>query len=137
EAEDLAQETNVTLWEKRAEYDPEQSFRSWAFKIGFLKAQNHRRKRERQLSREIPDERLLAEISARGIERQSREQDDENRFVALRECLDRLSGKHRHLIKRRFFEEVSLERLSSVAGINRNAMAQRLFRIKSSLIKCV
>lgn len=130
-AEDLTQETSVILWRKRAEFDPEGNFKAWAFRIAFLQAQNFRRKEGRRLRLELPlDEtfnRLAAPLPAVGTKNRD----------ALLHCLDRLPEDHRELLLRRYQDGDSLELLSSQESTNRNALAQKLFRLKKALIICI
>lgn len=136
-AEDLTQETSLILWEKRDEYDPSRSFRSWAFRIGFLQAQNYRRKQRRIQERELPGDELFEQIADTMADRHGRDDDEDARHQAMIQCLGKLNGPHRNLVLSRYRDERSLEQLSAEAGINRNAMAQKLFRLKRTLLRCI
>lgn len=52
EADDLAQETFVFVWERMVRYDPERSFRAWLFGIAWRKHRQSRRGWARLLARE-------------------------------------------------------------------------------------
>ncbi len=52
EADDLAQDTFVFVWEKIDRYDPSQSFRAWLFGIAWRKYRQSRRGWARLLARE-------------------------------------------------------------------------------------
>ena len=136
-AEDLTQETCIVLWEKRGEYDPRGDFRAWAFRIAFLRTQNFRRKLARREKREIPDEGLLETIADVATERHGHDLHDEDRRDALLLCLGKLPEPQREVVLSRYQDGVSLEQLSTEAGTNRNAMAQKLFRLKRTLLRCV
>ena len=136
-SEDLTQEVSLILWEKREEYDPSGDFRAWAFRIAFLQAQNFRRKMARQNLREMPGDELFEQIAEVTTDRHGRGALEENRQTAVITCLGKLRDAHRDLVLRRYQDEHSLEQLSSEAGINRNAMAQKLFRLKRTLLNCV
>jgi RNA polymerase sigma-70 factor (ECF subfamily) len=136
-SEDLTQEVSLILWEKRDQYDPSGDFRAWAFRIGFLQAQNYRRKMARQNYRELPGDELFEQIAETTTERHGRDDQEEKRQTAVVTCLGKLRESHRNLVLRRYQDEQSLEQLSSEAGMNRNAMAQKLFRLKRTLLNCV
>ncbi len=136
-SEDLTQEVSLILWEKREEFDPRGDFRAWAFRIAFLQAQNFRRKTARQQSRELPGDELFEQIAEVASERHGLDDKEDLRQRAVLTCLGKLREAHRELVLRRYQEEHSLEQLSSEAGINRNAMAQKLFRLKRTLLNCV
>ena len=136
-ADDLAQETCLVLWEKREQFDPSGNFRAWAFRIAFLQAQNHRRRVTRQQSRELPGDELFERIADTASERHVCGELEERRQNALVNCLKKLNEAHRDLVLSRYQDGTSLEQLSLAADLNRNAMAQKLFRIKTSLARCV
>ncbi|MDF1824728.1 MAG: sigma-70 family RNA polymerase sigma factor [Verrucomicrobiales bacterium] len=136
-AEDLTQEVSLLLWKKRDQFDPRGDFRAWAFRIAFLQAQNFRRKVSLQHDREVPGDDLFEHIAEVTQERHGRDDLEESRHAAVVTCLGKLRKNHRDLILRRYQDEHSLEQLSSEAGINRNAMAQKLFRLKRTLLGCV
>ncbi len=136
-AEDLAQETCLVLWRKRDEFDTGGNFQAWAFRIAFFVAQNHRRKMARQRSREIPGDELLDRIAEIATQVHARHDAEDRRRSALRHCLSKLSAPHRDLVLSRYLDGTSLADLSNAAEINRNAMAQKLFRIRKSLARCL
>ena len=136
-AADLAQETCLVLWEKRETFDPTGDFRAWAFRIAFLQTQNYRRKLARRQSRELPGDELFDRIAAVATESHGQSDLEEARHAALLTGLKKLSEAHRDLLLSRYQDGTSLEHLSSEARLNRNAMAQKLFRIKQTLLRCV
>ncbi|MCB1205269.1 MAG: sigma-70 family RNA polymerase sigma factor [Verrucomicrobiae bacterium] len=136
-ADDLAQETCLVLWEKREQFDPSGDFRAWAFRVAFLQAQNHRRRVARRKNRELPGDELFDRIADVAIERHGRDEFEERRHNALLGCLRKLREPHRDLLLSRYQDGTSLEHLSNEAGLNRNAMAQKLFRIKTTVARCV
>lgn len=136
-ADDLVQETSLVLWQKWAEFDPSGDFRAWAFRVAFLQAQNHRRRVARRQNRELPGDELFERIADFATETRACGEQEERRREALLRCLKKLQEPHRDLLLRRYLDGASLEQLSREADINRNAMAQKLFRIKTTMIRCV
>ena len=136
-ADDLTQETCLTIWEKRGEFDPSGDFRAWAFRIGFFQAQNYRRKLARRQKRELPGDELFDRIAEVAAERHGHSEQEEHRRSALLTCLGKLRDGHRELVLNRYQDGRSLKQLSEEEGINCNAMAQKLFRLKRTLLKCV
>jgi len=132
-AEDLAQEATVILWDKRSEYDPVGNFSAWAFRIAFFCACNYRRKQARRTRFELPSDGTLELIgdSAAWVK------DPDQEREALLRCLAKMSEEDRELLLRRYTDGESLEALSKRANTNRNALAQRMFRIKRSLLVCI
>lgn len=136
-ADDLVQETCLLLWEKKEEYRPGGNFRAWAFQIAFFQVQNHRRKMARQRNREIPGEKLFERIADSASQLHEIDDADVRRKKALLHCLGKLKEEHRELILNRYQDGRKLKLLASSEGITSNAMAQKLFRIKRSLLGCV
>lgn len=136
-ADDLTQDTCLVLWEKRDEYRPGGDFRAWAFRIAFYQAQNFRRKAGRQSKRELPGDELFDRIADAATARHGQSEEDEKRHTAISTCLGKLKDHHRELVLSRFLDNRSLQQLAEEAGTNRNAMAQKLFRLKRSLLQCV
>jgi RNA polymerase sigma-70 factor (ECF subfamily) len=136
-AEDLAQEASIVLWNKRAAFEPGRDFRAWAFRVAFLLAQNHRRRAARQHRRELPGDELFERIADAASEGHGRSEFEERRREALLHCLGKLGEAQRDLLLSRYLDGASLGVLGDTAGLNRNAMAQKLFRIKTTLLRCV
>ncbi len=136
-ADDLAQETCLVLWQKREEFDPAGDFRAWAFRVAFFQAQNHRRRTARRHRRELPGDELFERIADAASEGHGSGELEEKRQLALLKCLRKLREEHRDLLLSRYQDGASLEQLSREAGLNRNAMAQKLFRIKTTMVRCV
>jgi hypothetical protein len=90
-----------------------------------------------QQSRELPGDELFDRIAAVATESHGQSDLEEARHHALLVCLKKLSEAHRDLLLSRYQDGTSLEHLSSEANLNRNAMAQKLFRIKQTLLRCV
>jgi len=134
-AEDLAQETAVILWRKRAEFDPSGSFPAWAFRIAFLQVMNFRRKEGRRLSHELPGEETFRRLEAPDpgfVDIFSSASRD-----ALLYCLGKMREAQRELLLRRYSDGTSLEELSLEEGTNPNALAQKIFRLKKGLFACL
>ncbi|MEM9015574.1 MAG: hypothetical protein AAGC68_01075, partial [Verrucomicrobiota bacterium] len=96
-----------------------------------------RRRMSRQQSKELPGDELFEQIADVATARHGQEDADENRHRAITTCLAKLKEAHRDLVLSRYQDNRSLQQLSDEAGINRNAMAQKLFRLKRSLLQCV
>lgn len=136
-ADDLCQETCLVLWNKWETFDPSQDFRAWAFRIAFLQTQNFRRRVARQAGREMPGDDLFEHIAAAATFTQEAGEKEEARQNALLACLKKLGESQRDLLLSRYQDGTSLESLSRSASLSRNAMAQKLFRLKKKLLRCV
>ncbi|MEM6278217.1 MAG: sigma factor, partial [Verrucomicrobiota bacterium] len=61
-AADVAQQANITIWNKRADFEPGTNFKAWAFSIARYEVLNFRKKEARDARLQFSDE--LEEIIA-------------------------------------------------------------------------
>ncbi|MDF1823645.1 MAG: sigma-70 family RNA polymerase sigma factor [Verrucomicrobiales bacterium] len=134
EARDLLQMTNLTAWEKRADYEPDSNVVAWLRAI----AHNHYRNAVRRWrnSQTVPllDSDLEQMIETRHEER---EQEESRKRRLLQICLAKLPDRQREAVEGYYLSGQSLEDLGSEAGRKPNAMAQLLHRARRNLIDCV
>jgi len=131
-AQDILQETNLTLWRKAGDFEPGTNFTAWACRVAYFHVLNQRRK----LSREqlVFDEDVFDYLAERQDQR-AEEADD--RVVALRRCLQQLPEKQRRLIERRYRPGASVQAMARDEGKTEGAISQALFRIRATLQTCV
>jgi RNA polymerase sigma-70 factor (ECF subfamily) len=92
-ARDVLQETNLALWDKAQEYDPDRPFVPWAYKVAYLQVLAYRKRCSR--SRLLFDEQLVSELAEQAA---SRDDDLDQRLEALGDCMGRLPGPRREMI---------------------------------------
>lgn len=131
--EDVLQETNIVLWDKRGSFEPGTNFRAWAFSIARYKAMNHRQKRARQ-GMEVLSDDLLELLSAEFEERA--DQVDE-RVRALEKCLRRLNTPEMDLIEQRYYDGMTMDHLAGRSNRSLESLRVTLFRIRAALRKCI
>jgi RNA polymerase sigma-70 factor (ECF subfamily) len=131
--DDVLQETNLVLWEKRRDFRRGSNFRAWACQIARFKVMSHRRKLA-QVQRPSFDEDL-AEMLAAEWEAEPEELDP--RMEALRKCLGRLQDKERKLIEHRYFSDEPLETFARRHQLSVEGLRVTLFRIRAALKKCI
>lgn len=133
EADDVLQETNLALWRKAADFRPGSSFLAWACRVAYFEVLTHWRKRKRD-AHPFADEGLL-ECVATEAEHQLGEHDE--RLVALRGCLERLSDRKRHLLQRFYFDERSLAEIAEERGQSEGVIRVTVHRIRVLLLECI
>ncbi|HEX7899562.1 MAG TPA: sigma-70 family RNA polymerase sigma factor [Planctomycetota bacterium] len=129
DAEDLFQQTCLTLWETWDRYDAAQDFVPWACGIALNLVRNHRRKRG---SLALSDA-LLERLGRRRLEL-----DDllEERRKMLDACLEALPGPMRRLVEEAYGGE-DVERIARRSKQTPNAIYKTLRRIRAALHDCV
>lgn len=131
-AQDILQETNLTLWHKAEDFEPGTSFMAWASRIARYHVLNYRRKLNRD--RLVFDERLFEELCERLAERST----DVDRYQeSLRECLKRLPADQRELVACRYAAGGSVKQIAHSRGQTVGAISQTLYRIREALLNCV
>lgn len=132
DARDVLQETLVTLWAKRAEFDATKEFLPWACGIARFKVREFWRKQPRWES--FASEDLMALIDAR---REVLEPEISARGEKLRECLAKLPAEQRTTLNRYYAEEESVETLALREGRSVEAIYKLLQRVRRALLDCI
>lgn len=132
DAEDLLQETSITLWEKFEEFEPGTDFVAWACQVAYWKIRNARRKYAR--SPIIHDDELLSSLSEKAIA--ARDELDQ-RHEALSKCLEKLGDRDHALVMSRYEEDTTVKDVAQRTGRTVDAAYKALSRIRLALLDCV
>lgn len=131
--QDVLQETNLVLWEKRGKFKPGTHFQAWAYAIARYEVKAHRRKAI-ALGVTTLDDDLIEELAERG---EKTPEELEQRLRSLNKCLGKLQDKERQLIEHRYFSGATLESFSAACGRPVESLRVSLFRIRTALKKCI
>jgi RNA polymerase sigma-70 factor (ECF subfamily) len=131
-AQDVLQETNLTLWRKSADFQRGTNFFSWACQVAYFHVLSHRRRVRRD--RLVFGDEVVAYLAERQAERAAELSD---RLVALRRCLEKLPRASRHLLEQRYAPGGSVKNLADTDQRSVAAVSQLLYRIREKLLKCI
>lgn len=131
DAEDIAQEVCIVLWEKFDDFTEGTDFASWACRIAFLKVLNHRRKQPRPMAL---SEEVVNCVSDEFL-KMNKAVDAEQR--ALGPCLDELTSHQRDLVQFRHRANSTLKITADAFGISVVTLRKRLQAIYRQLMACV
>lgn len=131
-AEDILQECAAVLLEKFANYDPSRPFLSWA--IGVCRLEILARRRRFMIERLVFDDAAIHNI-ARAYDELGPEVDE--RIRALRNCADKVQGRHRQLLDLRYNHNLKPRDIAQRLGSTPNATTVALARIRSALRDCI
>ncbi|MCP5538423.1 MAG: sigma-70 family RNA polymerase sigma factor [Akkermansiaceae bacterium] len=134
EVSDILQETNLTIWDKVADYEPGTNFKAWAFTIARYKVLNHL-KSSKSSHLVFFDNELIDQISAATLARG--EQAPDAKAQALEHCLQKLSPKQRELLSARYGAEVTVEQYADKLGRSPSSVYVTLNRLRSKLKECI
>ena len=132
-AEDVAQEANSIIWEKRSEFELGTNFKAWAFSIARFQVRKYRFKQAKE-SRFVFCEELeevIAEEMADTLEGIS------DHHLALQECLRKLKAADRDLIYHRYFKKTPLSDYGEKIGRSVGGLKVTLHRVRNRLQTCI
>jgi RNA polymerase sigma-70 factor (ECF subfamily) len=132
DAEDIVQQTALTLWEKFDAYDSNQPFTPWACRFALYKAKQWVERRQRWL--ELLDGGLAEELTQR---REELRPEIETRLKHLEGCLNKLPAEQRSIVKGYYYRRDNIEKLAEHSGRTVAATYKTLQRIREALQFCI
>lgn len=131
-AQDVLQETNLTLWRKAGDFQPGTRFVAWACQVAYFHVLSYRRRTRRD--RLVFNDEVLAYLAERQADRAGELGD---RLLLLRGCLDKLPQQSRRLLEERYGPGGSVQHLAESDGRTVAALSQVLYRIREKLLQCI
>jgi RNA polymerase sigma-70 factor (ECF subfamily) len=132
EAEEVFQQTSLTLWQRWDEYDPASDFSAWACGIAKNHLRNYLRKKENQ-QHSFGDD-LLEQLTAMQIKKRTYLDDLQS---ALARCLELLPPDRRRLVHLCYGEKRSIQAVAEREGRSPNSLYKLLRKIREVLYDCV
>ena len=129
---DVLQETNLVLWQKRAQFKEGSNFLAWAFTIARYEVM-HQRDRVRRNGEQLFSEQLINALSSPPEDSHT----DDTKLAALDNCMGKLTSSERELINHRYSAGKSLETLASFQSKSPVSLRVSLFRLRLALKKCI
>jgi len=134
EAEDLAQEAFIIAFNKINDFKEESAFGPWIRTIAFNLLRNYWRKHKPIL---LGDAAELDILIQEKISLDHSVDYEANRLEALKKCMKKMDKSMRKLLKLRYFEEYSINDLSSELDVSNSALTMRLHRVRKQLQQCI
>ena len=132
-AADVAQEVNLLLWEKRAQFEPGTNFRAWSFTVARYVVLGHRRRlRKEGLLLFDPD--LVEHLAD---EWQAQPEQHERKLAVLHTCFEKLSDQDQTLLRARYSGHGRLEQMACESRQSGSSLRVRIFRLRAALKQCV
>ncbi|MBB5350703.1 RNA polymerase sigma-70 factor (ECF subfamily) [Haloferula luteola] len=131
--EDVLQEVNMLLLEKRSKFTPGTHFKAWAFRFARNVMMNHLRKlkRERQFVFSLELVETLAE------EHENEPDDRQQRMGALSQCLKNLDDDHRELLLSRYRKYGAIAEAADASALTASGLRARIHRLRIALRRCI
>lgn len=131
DADDLFQGVTMLMWRKFDDYQVGTNFRSWGVAI----ARNFVLKFYRDHKKQKPLTPETVEILSEEAPERLNELTD--RLSVLKKCVTRLRSEDGDLIKMRYEEELTYQRIATRIGVSIQRVYQRISRIHEVLLRCV
>lgn len=132
DADDLLQEVNLSLWRKRAQYDPAQEFLRWAFGFAALEARSFR---SRAAKGKLWFDEATIESLAGDWPRTTPFVDEMQQ--ALAHCLKKLGDAERQVVEAKYRGQMSVKQIATDTGRPLSTVYKILTRALLSLRTCV
>jgi RNA polymerase sigma-70 factor (ECF subfamily) len=132
DAEDIVQQTALSLWEKFDAYDPNKPFTPWACRFALNKAKQWIERRQRWQT--LLEHGLAEELAQR---REELRPELETRLSYLEGCLAKLPDEQRSLVEGYYYRRDGIEKLAENSGRTVAAAYKTLQRIRQALLVCV
>jgi len=132
DAEEILQETHLSLFKKVDESNQAANFAAWACGVARIEVL---RFRDRQKPGWIVFDTDFVNIVA-GVFRDRGHELDERR-IALQTCVDKLTERDRDVIRRRYLDGKSIQVVAAELGRSTEALYKVLARIRTALFDCI
>ncbi len=133
DAEDIAQEVRIRLWEQFDGYDRAKDFGAWARAIARYQVLTHRTLHSRQKTVTL-DSELMERIADQAA---AMSEELEAGQKALADCFDKLPAGKRELLTRYYSGEYTTRELAAQRGWGFDATRQTILRTRLALRDCV
>ena len=132
EAREILQLTNLKLWEKSADWDPDTQFLPWAFAVTRFTMLSFFRDKTRDRLVFDPDiiESMAADTESAATELPERQE-------ALGVCLKKLTPEQRGLLHAHYTEGRPLREIASTTCRSESAVKMTFMRLRMSLGECI
>jgi RNA polymerase sigma-70 factor (ECF subfamily) len=132
EAEDIVQQTALSLWEKFDSYDANQPFTPWACRFALNKTKQWIERRQKWQA--LLEAGLAEELAQR---REELRPELETRLKHLESCLRKLPEEHRLIVEGYYFRRDGVEELARNSGRTVAATYKILQRVREALHACI
>lgn len=136
-AEDVVQESMLVVVKKFDQFEEGTSIMAWCRSI--VRLEVLRAKQQRQRERSLVEKLLDDAIDAAFEESRAMhvQENADSRRLALESCLGRLPKQVRRVLKSRFVDNLSYQKIAELVGMTLEAVRKSLYRSKKQVRGCV
>jgi RNA polymerase sigma-70 factor (ECF subfamily) len=112
DADDIAQQVWINVWNKLDGFKMESEFTTWLFRIAYNESINFIQKEKKAGAQQISNENRDYENAVSGQDGPKSAQIE----IALQQAIQQLPEKQRFVFMLRYFEEMNYEKIASITG---------------------
>lgn len=131
EAEEISQDTFLKIFKSLNKFKGDSKFSTWVYRIAYNSCLDRIKTYKRHYDTVGIDE--FTEHQVRTLETAFDVMERSDREKSVKECLQRLTPDDSVLITLFYYEELSLQEISKVVGIEQNNVKVKLFRARKRL----
>lgn len=131
EAEEASQDIFIKVYKSLAKFKGDSKFSTWIYKVAYNACLDRIKMNKRRFNEVAIDEFTERHIKTIDNALDRMEKDEQQK--SIQECLQLLPSEDSFLLTLYYFEDLSLEEMSKVVGIEPNTIKVRLFRIRKKL----
>lgn len=132
DADDIMQETTLTMWRKFGEFEKGTDFKAWGLSIAYYCIMSFRKK-QKNLHLHLSSEAIQA-IDA---DVKNKTTNNEDRINALKECVKKLNQSSQQLLLLRYHQEIPAKTIAARVGKSVPYVYKALAKVHEFLLQCV
>ncbi|MCF7568416.1 sigma-70 family RNA polymerase sigma factor [Sabulilitoribacter arenilitoris] len=132
DAKDLLQEVLINIWKSLPSFKSKSSIETWVYRITLNTCLRFRSNDIKKQKRFISTD----DLSDFGIQMETENEDQKEKLVQLRNCLNILNKGDKAIISL-YLEKLPYKEISNITGLTENNVAVKIKRIKKKLLNCI
>ena len=122
------------MWQHFDNFELGSNFNAWAHRFVFNRVLAYRKTKKRENDRFILSDDFYEMISDHA---ENKAEETEEKMACLNQCMEKLPQEQRTMLRMRYFEEASIEKIAEKINKSVDATYRSLSRIRVSLRECV
>jgi RNA polymerase sigma-70 factor (ECF subfamily) len=131
EAEEVSQDTFIKVYKSLSKFKGDSKFSTWIYKVAYNTSLDRIKRNRRQMSEVTIDE--FTEHQVKTIDNALDNLERDKQHKTIQDCLQLLPSEDSFLLTLFYFEDLSLEEISKIIGIEANTAKVKLFRSRKKL----
>jgi len=136
EAEEIAQDAFIKAYKSLGNFKMRSSFATWLYRIVYNSAISLIRTRKKVISLEDFPGNTADSMSYSDNEAETKAE-EEYRNTLLNIALQKISEEEKGLISLYYFEEMTIDEISAVTGLNKSTIKVKLFRARQKMLEII